>query len=146
MADNCVTRALSGALETAKIYAGAIRDEFTEKGYYAEKFKGTQGVGDALLRVGSVYKDSGKIALDTAKNAAKNAAKMSLGYKAYEYAKENPEKAKTAAKMTVFPMYGVGMVGAVVADKVKENSEAVKQALKYTVFGVIPLIADMIKN
>ena len=138
MADNCVTRALSGALETAKIYAGAIRDEFTEKGYYAEKFKGTQGVGDAMLRVGSVYKDSGKIALD----AAKNAAKMSLGYKAYEYAKENPEKAKMAA----FPLYGVGMAGAVVADKVKENSEAVKQALKCTVFGVIPLIADMIKN
>ncbi len=135
---NCVTRALSGALETAKIYAGAIRDEFTEKGYYAEKFKGTQGVGDAMLRVGSVCKDSGKIALDTAKNVTK----MSLGYKAYEYAKENPEKAKMAA----FPLYGVGMVGAVVADKVKENSEEVKQALKYTVFGVIPLIADMIKN
>ena len=143
MADNCVTRALSGALETAKIYAGAIRDEFTEKGYYAEKFKGTQGVGDAMLRVGSVYKDSGKIALDTAKNAAK----MSLGYKAYEYAKENPEKTKTAAKMAVFHLYGVGMAGAVVvADKIKENPEAGKQALKYTVFGVIPLIADMIKN
>ena len=56
--------------ESVENCANAIGKEFTSEGYYAEKFKGTESVGDALLRVGSVYKDSGKIAVDAFDTAA----------------------------------------------------------------------------
>ena len=75
--------------ESAKNFARAFRNEFTSKGYYAEKFKGTQGIGDAMLRVGQVYKDSGKIAFDVAKDMSKT----SLAYKLYK----NQDKVKDAA-------------------------------------------------
>lgn len=56
--------------ESVENYANAFGKEFTSEGYYAQKFKGTEGVGDALSRVGSVYKDSGEIVGDTVKKAA----------------------------------------------------------------------------